>query len=342
MKKREGAVLAAYMKEHLKTVVVYGMIVAVFLGLTGLYGYEEVLKNISYAALIIAFFGAVYGVWDYSRYRKKCIRLLEISEKSGERAAFLPESGSYPEKLYAELIERVEAEEKTMISEYDAGKHDMEDYYTMWTHQIKTPIAALRLLLQDEKQPLEELFKIEQYAEMALYYARLESLSSDFLFEKQDILGIVRQALKKYAVLFIGSGLSFTLEEFSAHAVTDEKWLTFVIEQLLSNALKYTPAGQIRIYGLDESGEEISKEKARKDAAFIVIEDSGIGIRKEDLPRIFEKGFTGYNGRLDKRSTGIGLYLCKQILDRLAHTIRVESQVGKGTRVILGLMREPM
>lgn len=341
MKKREGAILAAYLKERIKNVVIYGAIVAIFLAIAGLYEYGEVLRNISYAALLIAFFGAVYGVWNYAGYRKKCILLLEAFHRSGERAAFLPESSSYPERLYRELLGIVEAEARDTISEFDEKKRDTEDYFTMWTHQIKTPIAALRLLLQDEKQSLEELFKIEQYAEMALHYARLESLSSDYLFEERDILEIVKQAVKKYAILFIGSGLSFSLDEFSIRAVTDEKWLTFVIEQLLSNAIKYTPGGQIRIYGSDEN-DVGTQTGAEKEAFYVIIEDTGIGIREEDLPRIFEKGFTGYNGRLDKKSTGIGLYLCKQILDRLSHTIRVESQVGKGTRVILGLAREPM
>ena len=211
----------------------------------------------------------------------------------------------------------------------------MADYYTMWTHQIKTPIAALRLLLQGEKQQLEELFKIEQYAEMALHYARLDSISSDLLFQTQDVAAILRAAVRKYSILFIGSGLSFALEEFSLHEVTDEKWLSFVFEQILSNALKYTQDGAIQIYGLDRQG-----EKTHGEAAFIVIEDSGIGIREEDLPRIFERGFTGHNGRMDKRSTGIGLYLCRQILDRLSHTIRVESRMGQGTKVIVGFARE--
>lgn len=341
MRKREGVILAAYLKEHLKTFIIYGMIVVVFLGIAGLYEYENVIRNISYAALLAAFFGVIYGVWDYIGYRKKCILLLDAFYKRGERTGALPSGGSYPEKLYRELIDSAEEEARNVISEYDAKKHDTEDYYTMWTHQIKTPIAALRLLLQNEKQPLEELFKIEQYAEMALHYARLESLSTDFLFKEHDVREIIKQAVKKYAILFIGSGLSFTLEEFSAHAVTDEKWLTFVVEQLLSNALKYTPGGRIRIYGMDENGAEI-QERTGQEAAFVVIEDSGIGIRKEDLPRIFEKGFTGYNGRIDKKSTGIGLYLCKQILDRLSCTIRVESQPGKGTRMILGLARKPM
>lgn len=339
MKKQERIILTAYLKEHIREAVIYGAIVVILLGLAGLYEYEKAIENMSYAAVLIAFFGAVYGVWDYFCYRKKCRLLIDAFAKRGERLDYLPERSSYPEKLYRELVGAAEEEARDVISEYDAKKRDIDDYYTMWTHQIKTPIAALRLLLQDEKQPSEELFKIEQYAEMALHYARLDSLSSDFLFKTQNIEAIVKQAVKKYSILFIGSGLQFSLENFSARAVTDEKWLTFVVEQLLSNAIKYTPDGQIRIYGLDDGKTEIQEHDAHKEAAYLVIEDSGIGIREEDLPRIFERGFTGYNGRFDGKSTGIGLYLCKQILDRLSHTIQVESQVGKGTKVILGFAR---
>ena len=208
------------------------------------------------------------------------------------------------------------------------------------THQIKTPIAALRLLLQDEehpwpKQAREELFKIEQYAQMALSYARLDSLSGDLLLTDCDICQVARQAVRQYSVLFIGSGLSFTMERCSCHAITDEKWLSFVIGQVLSNALKYTSHGQIQIYGANRR-----KERTEGAASYLVIEDTGIGISESDLPRIFERGFTGYNGRLCKKSTGIGLYLCRQILDRLGHTIEVQSVMGQGTKVFLGFGQE--
>lgn len=337
MKKKSKLILTAYLKEHVITAAVYAVIVAILFGIAGLYGYEDAIKNMSYAVVLVAFFGGVYGIWDYVRYRKRCMALLNALEKKGERDHFLPERKSYPEKIYQDMVCEAEEEKRRLVSVYDEKKRDMSDYYTMWTHQIKTPIAAMRLLLQEERQPLEELFKIEQYAEMALHYARLDSLSSDLLLKTQDIYEIVKQAVKKYSILFIGSGLAFSMEEFSCHAVTDEKWLAFVVEQVLSNALKYTPCGKIRIYGLDRSGEETKEQ-----AFFVVIEDTGIGIREEDLPRIFERGFTGYNGRLDKKSTGIGLYLCRQITDRLSHTIQVESKVGEGTRVILGFVQEAM
>lgn len=171
------------------------------------------------------------------------------------------------------------------------------DYYTLWTHQIKTPIAAMRLLLQEEETHTgeleQELFKIEQYADMALQYQRLESLSSDLQLESCSLDGILRQALKKMATPFIRRRISLEFDGTGATVLTDEKWLTFVVEQLLSNALKYTPpGGRITLY--------LEADKT------LVVEDNGIGIRAEDIPRIFERGFTGFNGRMDKKSTGIG------------------------------------
>lgn len=204
----------------------------------------------------------------------------------------------------------------------------MTDYYTLWAHQIKTPIAAMGLLLQEEPHPeLEgELLKIEQYVEMVLGYLRLGSESTDYVFRNCGLDALVRQAVRKYARLFILKKISLDFQETGKTVLTDEKWLSFVIEQLLSNAVKYTPeGGRVRIYG---------------DGDTLVIADSGIGIQPEDLPRVFEKGFTGFNGREDKKSTGIGLCLCRQVLDRLNHDISIASRPGQGTLVRLDLSRD--
>ncbi len=325
-------IIKAYVKEEISHVICYGAGISILFILAGLYNYDNAVRNMSYGVFLILFFGVIYGIYDFLRYRNKCMKLAELIFNTEERDLHLQTPVSLPEKLYQEIILAEEAEKRQLVTEYDIRKKDMADYYTMWIHQIKTPIAALHLLLEDNN---EELFKIEQYAEMALHYARLESLSSDLSFKEQEVYEMVKQAVKKYAVLFIGSGLNFSMEEFSCLAVTDEKWITFVLEQILSNALKYTKKGGISIYGADASG-----KKKVENVDYVVIEDTGIGIRKEDLPRIFERGFTGYNGRMDKKSTGIGLYLCRQIVDRLSHTLIVESEEGKGTRVFLGFVKE--
>ena len=158
-----------------------------------------------------------------------------------------------------------------------------------------------------------------------LGYLRLDSESTDYVLRDTDLDGLLRQAVRKFARMFILKKIALDLQETGRTVLTDEKWLSFVVEQVLSNALKYTPAGgRIRIYG---------------DGETVVIADSGIGIREEDLPRVFEKGFTGYNGREDRKSTGIGLYLCRRVMDRLNHSISIVSRPGQGTLVRLDLSR---
>ena len=219
--------------------------------------------------------------------------------------------------------------------------NDMMDYYGMWAHQIKTPISAMRILLQSGRESEEEkidrklydslqmeLFKTEQYVEMVLSYLRIGDISKDMVLTNCDLGKVVRQAVKKYSRLFILQKISLELGEIKETVLTDEKWLSFVVEQILSNALKYTKKGKVSIY--------------MADTCHLVIEDTGIGISAEDLPRIMEKGYTGYNGREDKKSTGIGLYLCKKVMDKLNHGIQISSEPGKGTKVTLDLGRKKL
>ena len=368
-KKQERVIFGNYLKERSILLAAYAMIVLIFLALAALYGYDKIVINMLYAVVVTAFIAAFAGIIGYIHYRNKCLKLYDALSKRGESAYHLPEARVLSEKLYTEMVLTAEEDKRRTVSESDEKSRDMADYYTMWIHQIKTPISALRLVLQGMpdmeaventaavenadavqnmdiventaagrdtaiRQASEELFKIERYAEMALYYARLDDMSSDMLFQEYDIGGIIKLAVKKYALLFIGSRLSFDLEYFECRTVTDEKWLSFAIEQILSNALKYTAEGGIRIYGVDESG-----ERHRGRVNHIVIEDTGMGICESDLPRIFERGFTGYNGRMNRKSTGIGLYLCKQIMDRLSHKIEVRSAVNVGTKVMLSFGR---
>ena len=185
----------------------------------------------------------------------------------------------------------------------------------------------MRLTLQNEDSPLsrtisDDLFRIEQYVEMVLCYLRLGSESTDYVIAKQDLDKLLKQAFRHFSGQFISKKLKLEYEETPFTALTDEKWLLFVIEQILSNAVKYTPSGgEIRV--------------SMKTPGILCIKDTGIGIAPEDLPRIFERGYTGLNGRADKKASGLGLYLCKRICDNLSHRIWAES--GEGTTVYLDL-----
>lgn len=346
-KSREKDIIVHYIRERYKLLIAYGVIILLFMIFSVIYEYDNGIVNMSYAVIIILFIYFCAAIPDFICYRNKCNKLFAALDHREECDYLLPAPKGLAENLYYNIVCGVQKDKRGLVSELDEKKRDMADYYTMWIHQIKTPIAALRLLLLREgeetngsRQAPEELFKIERYAEMALHYARLDSMSSDMLFKEHDISYIIRQAVKKYSILFIGSGLNFTMEEFECRAVTDEKWLVFAVEQILSNALKYTQQGGISIYGADEYGNRQGKQEESVQTRYVVIEDTGIGIRACDLPRIFERGFTGYNGRMGKKSTGIGLYMCRQILERLSHTVRADSHMGRGTKVILGFKQD--
>jgi signal transduction histidine kinase len=237
----------------------------------------------------------------------------------------MPQAENVIEEKYQTLIETLYQLLKDNILGIENVHSEQIEYYTMWVHQIKTPISAMRLALQSRKTADtniidQELFKIEQYVEMALQYIKIEQLSSDLVIREYSLKDIVYASVKKYATLFIYKKLSIDMGDFNVTVVTDSKWLSFILEQLLSNAIKYTNLGGVRIYLKQEA---------------LVIEDTGIGIRAEDMARIFEKGYTGYNGRLDKKASGIGLYLVKKVADSLSIKVAVSSNTGVGTRVVL-------
>lgn len=323
------------------------VLIIIFIGIVVIFGILFYLYDIPFDAII---YGCELSfVWcavclfiDFYKYYKRH-KLLHINrEQFFDDAEQLPEHMDIIEYDYQELAKELYQAKQELISKNRIAKKELLDYYGMWVHQIKTPIAALDILLQntermlyqlDEKEMMQraisvsdmkmELFKIEQYVEMALNYLRVEDISSDLVFKKQELDDMVCQVIRKYAKIFISKKIKMDFKPTKACIVTDEKWFIFVLEQIISNALKYIKKGQISIY---------MKEKS------LVIEDTGIGIPAEDLPRIFEKGFTGYNGRENKKSTGIGLYLCKNIMDKLQWNITVDSEVGSGTKIYLTKM----
>lgn len=231
-----------------------------------------------------------------------------------------------------EIIERLKNGGMRLNDSMNMKYSDMVDYYTMWVHQIKTPIASMHLILQkedseDSRRLRAELFRVEQYVQMVLCFLRLDSDFTDYVIKEYRVDDIIRPAVRRLASQFIMKKLALEYEHTDEVALTDEKWLGFVVEQVLSNAVKYTSEGSISI---------------KCDGDRLVISDTGIGIAAEDLPRIFDKGYTGFNGRADRKASGIGLYLCRRICDNLGHSIKVESAAGHGTTIIIGLERDKL
>lgn len=268
------------------------------------------------------------GFFRWERKRRQLLILKRQAEQSLETAD-LPKAETPLEKIYQEIIQD---QEKRCQREQKESREKLvrsREYYTRWSHQIKTPIAAMELLLQEEPADVRalkrELLKTSQYVEMALSYQRMEGDGNDLVIQRYELRPVVMQAVKKVSPLLIHKHISFSAGDLSGEVLTDEKWLVFVLEQLLTNASKYTKeGGSVRI------GQE---------NGLLVLRDTGIGIRPEDLPRIFEWGYTGYNGRLDKRSTGVGLALVKQVMEMLGNKMEIRSVLGEGTEVFLDLRR---
>ncbi len=241
------------------------------------------------------------------------------------------DAGDVLEKDYQEIISKLKEEHEYSRQKTNTDYNNMVEYYTVWAHQIKTPIASMRLQLQSEDSDLSrrlegDLNRIEAYVEMVLTFLRLDSDSTDYVIKEINLDDVIRPSIRRFAKDFINKKLSMDFKPTQFKVISDEKWLTFVMEQVISNAVKYTKDGGIRIY--------------MNDPGILCIEDTGIGISSADLPRIFENGYTGFNGREDKRASGIGLYLCKRICDNLGHEIRAESTPGTGTKIILDLNKE--
>lgn len=315
-----------YLRQHRKGILVFLLFCMIFLIVFALYRIP--VGAVLYPVLLCSLLGVFFLAEDYVRAQKKHESLRELARRSAELMEGFPQAESWLDADYQEIIGELRSQLRQARDAMNLSYADMVDYYTIWAHQIKTPIAALRLYLEGEdsenaRRMREEVFRIEQYVGMVLAFLRLDSESTDYVFAECELDDIVRGAVKKFAGQFIRKKLALVYEPLNLRVVTDEKWLAFCLEQIISNALKYTRSGSVTI--------AIEGERA------LVVRDTGIGIAPEDLPRIFEKGYTGYHGREDKKASGIGLYLCRRICENLGHSISAESEPGAGTCVRIDL-----
>lgn len=314
------AVLMRYLRGKISSVFLLVLTVLIFLLV--FYLYEAETDAVLYAGLLSAFSGLIVFSVDFYKFYRKHLKLTEIERNVLILSGELPESNDVLEKDYCAVIEALSAKCAEISNDLMSQRTESVDFYTAWVHQMKTPVAAMQMILQaedtDEHRQLQaELFRIEQYTDMVLQYFRLDSGASDLVICNYSLDEIIKKAVRKYAPLFVRKRIRLIYEPVENEVVTDEKWFSFILEQILSNAVKYTNSGSVTIT-CDENG-------------ILNISDTGIGIASEDLPRIFEKGFTGYNGRSGRKSTGLGLYLCRKAADKLGCRISVVSEPGKGS-----------
>lgn len=318
-----------YLKGQYKWILIFtlcfGLLLASFLL------YHLPLLAVVYPSILCLVLIAVFLVTDFFHVRNVHKCLSEMTAMTASLITSLPRAESIEAADYQDIIRSLQEEVMEWNTSATLRDQEMTEYYTVWVHQIKTPISAMRLMLENEdtefsRKLMLDLLRIEQYVEMVLAFLRLDAPTSDYVFENYCLDSIVSRSVAKFATEFIERKLRLEYEPLNLSLITDEKWFAFVIEQILSNALKYTKEGSIKIYAAD--------------TVTLCIEDTGIGIAPEDLPRIFDKGYTGYNGRLDTRASGIGLYLCRRICNNLGIQIAVQSQLDRGSLVTLRWKRQ--
>lgn len=316
-----------YIKQHIRGIaalIFFGILFALSFLL-----YHLPLEALVYPTLLCILLGIVFVLIDFNRVRNRHLHLMEIKKLTAAMMETFPNAEGVEERDYQEIIQTLQTEIANLETASNTEYQNMIDYYTTWVHQIKTPIASMKLNLQKEdtrfsRQLSSDLFRIEQYVEMVLTYLRLDSATGDYVFKEHCVDIILKPCIRKFAAEFITRKIRLEYQPIMENVVTDEKWMSFVLEQVLSNALKYTgEGGSVKIYMTEPK--------------ILCIEDTGIGIAPEDLPRIFEKGYTGYNGHTDKRASGIGLYLCKRICKNLSAEITAVSEPDRGTTIRINL-----
>ena len=321
-------ILKSYLKKNIKVYILF--VVFIFIFFIMFYLYNLPLEALIYTGSFCFLAALIASISDYANYKESYKKLNFLEQNILNDLEDLPKSLDIRIDYYHKIIEKLYEELEKLTQENRQKNTDMVDYYSMWVHQIKTPIAAMNFLLDNEEVDLknlqQELFKIERYVEMVLTYIRLDSISSDYVITKINLDEVVKDSVKKYATIFINKKIKLNYVSHETMVISDKKWLSFAFEQILGNSVKYSSAG----------GEITIETYENK----LVIEDNGMGIKEEDLPRIFEKGFTGFNGRYEKKSSGLGLYLCKKTLDKLGHHIEISSKVGEGTRIEITFPKE--
>jgi signal transduction histidine kinase len=291
------------------------------------------IENIVYINVVGFIMFVIYLIFEYLKNKKYYEDLkYSIEGKNHNIINSLPRPKNHEQSLYEQLFAKINTEFNLKIDELYEVKKENIDFMNSWVHEIKTPISVCRLVIENsiyksKEETLssleDEIDYIENYVEQALYYSRLDSFSKDYLINEINMNKLIINLVKKHAKEFIVKKIKIEMKDLAFSIDSDKKWLFFILDQILSNSLKYTGSnGFIKISGI-----LMNNEKQ------LIIEDNGIGIKAEDINRVFDKGFTGYNGRENFKATGMGLYLSKSLATKLGHKITIESKLSEFTRV---------
>lgn len=292
-------------------------------------------ENILYINVVSGVLFIFYIVMEYIINKRYYNQINDIIINNQEDIVNrIPEPKTCEQQLFNNILKSMYNEQGEKIERLYEEKRENQEFITTWVHEVKTPISVIRLLIENSNETAgteilnsieDEIDKIEGQVEQALYYSRTDDFSKDYFINEIEIGRVIKEAVKRNARTFISKRIKVSVDDTDLAVLTDKKWLLFIVNQILSNSLKYTDNdGMIHI-----SCQEEEEEKR------LIIEDNGIGIRPEDINRVFEKGFTGLSGRQYSKSTGMGLYLSKRLARKLGHDITIESEAGKYTRAVI-------
>lgn len=272
---------------------------------------------------------------EYFRKKKFYDNLLNMLEELEEKyliTEIIKTPGFLEGKILKSTLEQIDKSMLENVNKYKYMTEDYKEYIELWIHEIKIPIAASKMVIENNKNIItksidEELDKVENYVEQALFYARSNTVEKDYYIKKVELKEIVNESIKKNKSSLIQEKISINIHDLNMEVNTDNKWVVFILNQIIQNSIKYKKKEKsvIEIYA-----------KQGKENVILSVKDNGIGIKKGEITRVFKKGFTGTNGRLsNKKSTGIGLYLCKKLCDKLGMAIELNSVQNEGTEVKL-------
>lgn len=321
-----------YIKE--KMVLIIGTILALVSVEILLLAYNISILIRVYCAFIIVFVMALAILIEYKKKKDYYNELIKNMEELKEKyliSEIIKTPNFIEGKILKDILQDTGKSMLENVNYYKNIQEDYKEYIELWIHEVKIPIAASKMIIENNKNEVtksidEELDKVENYTEQALFYARSNAVEKDYIINKTNLKEIVNGAILKNKTTLLNEKVSIELSNLKEEEVyTDSKWAVFIVNQIIQNAIKYSKKENKKI--------EISSQE-KNDKVILYIKDNGIGIKKGEITRVFERGFTGENGRIiGQKSTGIGLYLCKKLCDKLGLGIELNSEKDKGTEV---------
>ena len=330
--------LSRYLKDKLYFIILFITFLSLIILL--LVGFKGSLELIIVIISLLVIFAILVLIIEYLKKRSFYNEFVNIVDKLDKKYLVIemlnPSNFQEGEILYNELYE-INKSMLENIKNYEISMNDFKDYIEMWIHEVKIPLSSLVLMIHNNKNNIsskmvDQVNRLDNYVDQVLFYVRAENAEKDYLIKKTELNKVINKIALKNKDYILENNICFSVLNCEKKVLTDSKWLEFIIDQIINNSIKYKrdiASSFIKIY-TEENNEEIR----------LIIYDNGIGIDAKDLPRVFDKTYTGTNGRLKSKSTGMGLYIAKNLCEKLGHKIAIESKVNEYTKVIITFNKE--